>query len=282
MNSILVLFIVLALVMIGCMKLTTPADTYPGPRDTIHYGYYGDMAFQFDETKDHVNTVWIASWDGHPMSWADSVFLRTAQASVAGKKVVIMMTNDTYVNGKFNYNVLLELEDLLTKLSGTDYPSSVVALYPQDEPDYNGIPADEVVKGNAAIRTTLAKFSKFKNLPLAVFYTGQELYPGIESYDWVGFDEYDAGEKALGAKYRRMVARLRDDQRTMIIPGGCDKWRQDPRPFVDFALKNPRVIAVVPFIWIDQADSTNPDVGLGIRSNGLKELYRDAGLTLIQ
>lgn len=282
MNSLLILAIIAVLILVGCYGGTSKDSAFNGPRDVVYYGYYGDLALQFEETKDHVNTVWIASWDRHPLSWADSVFQRTAQASVAGKKIVIMMTNNTYIKGKFNHMVLLELEDLLTKLSGTDYAESVVALYPQDEPDYAGISAEEVVKGNAAIRDTLSKFSKFKNLPLAVFYTGQETYPGIESYDWVGFDEYDAGARALGAKYNRMVERLRSDQRTMIIPGGCDKWRQDPRPFVDFALNNPRVVAVVPFIWIDNADPSNPDVGLGIRSNGLKELYREAGLTLQQ
>ena len=257
-------------------------DEYSGARDTIHYGYYGDMAFQFEETKDHINTTWIACWDRHPLSWADCMFQRIAQASVAGKKSVIMMTNDTYIDRKTNYKAIEELDGLLFKLSGTDYLKDVVAIYPTDEPDGSGISPDEIAKTNNAIRNVLSKYPLLKNTALAVFYTGSEKYPGIQYYDWVGFDEYHAGEKALGAKYNRLVSKLRPDQRTMIIPGGCDKWRQDPRPFVDFALTNNRVIAVVPFIWIDQADSTNPDVGLGIRSNGLKEIYKEAGLTLIQ
>lgn len=280
MNAILIVLILVALVAVGCMKMTE-GDLYPGPRDTIHYGYYGDMAFQYDEVKDHVNTVWIAAWDRHPQSWVDCVYDRVVQASKDGKKSVVMMTTGTYTDDRrFNENVLQELQQLFDKLNAAGVLKDVVAVYPTDEPDGSEISSEEIAKGNAAIRGVMAKHPALKNTALAVFYTGSEKYPGIEYYDWVGFDEYHKGEKVLGAKYKRMVSRLRDDQRTMIIPGGCDKWRQDPRPFVDFALSNPRVVAVVPFIWIDNAAPGNDDVGLGIRSNGLSELYREAGLTL--
>ena len=281
MNLALFLLILIMLAIIAYLKLSFK-DPYTGPRDSIYFGYYGDMAYQLEETKDHINLAWVAAWDRHPQSWVDCMFERITQASIAGKKSVIMMTNDTYVNHKLNSNALQELDELLFKLKDTDCLKDIAAIYPVDEPDYNGIPADEMAKGNAAIRSILAKYPALKNTALAVFYTGHEKYPGIEHYDWVGFDEYGAGEKALGSKYKRMVSKLRSDQRTMIIPGGCDKWRQDPRPFVDFALANPRVVAVVPFIWIDQADPSNPDIGHGIRSNGLKEIYKEAGLTLIK
>lgn len=279
MVNLLILLAVAAVITVGCMRLFYK-DEYTGPRDTIHYGYYGDMAFQFEETKDHINTAWIACWDRHPLTWADCMFQRVAQASVAGKKSVIMMTNDTYIDRKLNYKALEELDELLLKLSGTDYLKDVVAIYPTDEPDGSEISPDEIAKTNNAIRNIMSKYPALKNTALAVFYTGSEKYPGIQYYDWVGFDEYHIGERALGAKYNRMVNKLRPDQRTIIIPGGCDKWRQDPRPFVDFALTNNRVVAVVPFIWIDNAAPGNDDVGLGIRSNGLKELYKEAGLAL--
>lgn len=281
MVNLVILVVVVAIITVGCMRLISK-DDYAGPRDTIHYGYYGDMASQFEETKDHVNTVWLACWDRFPLSWADCMFERIAQASVSGKKSVVMMTNDTYLDRKLNYKALEELEELLFKLSGTDYLKDIIAIYPTDEPDGSEISPDEIAKTNNAIRNIMSKYPALKNTALAVFYTGSEKYPGIQYYDWVGFDEYHIGERALGAKYNRMVNKLRPDQRTMIIPGGCDKWRQDPRPFVDFALTNNRVVAVVPFIWIDNAAPGNDDVGLGIRSNGLKDLYKEAGITLAQ
>lgn len=281
MNLALFLLILVMLAVIAYLKLSFK-DPYAGPRDSIYFGYYGDMAYQLEETKDHINLVWIAAWDRHPQSWVDCMFERIIQASIAGKKSVIMMTNDTYVDRKLNSKALEELDDLLYKLSGTNYLKDVVAIYPTDEPDGSEITSDEIAKTNSSIRNIMGKYPALKNTALAVFYTGSEKYPGIQYYDWVGYDEYHKGEKALGAKYNRMVSKLRMDQRTMIIPGGCDKWRQDPRPFVDFAQANPRVVAVVPFIWIDQADPSNPDVGHGIRSNGLKEIYKEAGLTLIK
>lgn len=67
MNTLLII-VVAVVIIAGCAKYLQPKDPYSGPRDTIHYGYYGDMAFQFEETKDHVNTVWIAAWDRHPLA----------------------------------------------------------------------------------------------------------------------------------------------------------------------------------------------------------------------
>lgn len=280
MNLILLALIVLAVCALIYLKLTF-RDPYPGIRDKIYYGYYGDMSSQYDEVKDHVNTVWIAAWDSHPQTWVDCVYDRVVQASKDGKKSVVMMTTNTYIDRRFSDHVLVELKELFNKLNAAGILKDVVAIYPTDEPDGSNITSSEIKKGNDAIRSVMLRYPSLRNTALAVFYTGSEQYPGIEYYDWVGFDEYHKGEKVLGAKYKRMVSKLRVDQRTMIIPGGCDKWRQDPRPFVDFALSNPRVVAVVPFIWIDNAAPGNADVGLGIRSNGLKELYKEAARTVV-
>lgn len=284
MNTAILLVLIVAAILAGCAKFAFSGDdNYTGPRDKVHYGYYGDLSFQYDEVKDHVNTVWIAAWDRYPKSWVDCVYDRVVQASEGNKKSVIMMTTGTYTDDRlFNYHVLQELDELFTKLDTAKQLNNIVAIYPTDEPDGSDIPSEEIAKGNAAIRNVMVKYPDLKNTALAVIYTGSEKYNGIQYYDWVGFDEYRKGDAVLGAKYRRLLTRLRSDQRTILVPGGCDKWRQDPRPFVDFALNNPRVTAIVPFIWIDNAAAGNEDVGLGIRSNGLAELYREAGLTLMQ
>lgn len=256
-------------------------DTFSRPRGPLYYGYYGDTATQYDEVKDHVNLVWIAAWDRDPKSWVDAQFDRIKQAAEDNKQVVIMMTNYAYLNAKINYPALDELDQLLARLDKAGLIKHVSAIYPVDEPEPQGITTEEILRCNTLIRAQLSKYPGAKDIALAVFYTGAENYVGIAYYDWVGFDEYHVGTRALAAKYGRMVKLLREDQRTMIIPGGCDKWRQDPRPFVDFALKNSRVVALVPFIWLDNADPGNTDVGLGIRSNGLAQIYREAGLSII-
>lgn len=280
MVATIIALVLVGIITFGCMNIKTQ-DVYSNPRDKIFYGYYGDMEFQYNEVKDHVNMIWIAAWDRHPRSWVDVVYERIIQAANDGKKSVVMMTTNTYIDGRFSDHVLKEIDELFQKLDEKNALANIIAIYPTDEPDGSEIASEEIAKGNAAIRSVMDKYPALKDTALAVFYTGSEKYPGIEYYDWVGFDEYHKGEQVLGAKYRRMLTKLRPNQRTMIIPGGCDKWRQDPKPFVDFALENPRVIAVVPFIWIDNAAPGNNDVGLGIRSNGMTEKYRQAGLTLI-
>lgn len=269
-----------SVILVACSQ-NIDKDTYDGPRDKIYYGYYGDMSYQLEETKDHVNVVWIAAWDRYPLSWADCVFQRIAEASVAGKKSIVMMTNETYVDGKLNPKALQELNELFFKLSGTDYLKDVVAIYPTDEPDGSNFSSEEIQKTNDAIRNVMKNYPALKNTALAVIYTGSEKYPGIEFYDWVGFDDYKQGSFVLGGMYNRLANKLRPDQRTILVPGGCDKWRQDPEPFADFALTHNRVVAVVPFIWIDNAAPGNPNVGLGIRSNGMKDAYKKAALRLI-
>lgn len=280
MVATIIALVLVGIITFGCMNIKTQ-DAYSNPRDKIFYGYYGDMEFQYNEVKDHVNMIWIAAWDRYPRSWVDVVYERIIQAANDEKKSVVMMTTNTYIDGRFSDHVLKEIDELFQKLDEKNALANIIAIYPTDEPDGSEIASEEIAKGNAAIRSVMDKYPALKDTALAVFYTGSEKYPGIEYYDWVGFDEYHKGEQVLGAKYRRMLTKLRPNQRTMIIPGGCDKWRQDPKPFVDFALENPRVIAVVPFIWIDNAAPGNNDVGLGIRSNGMTEKYRQAGLTLI-
>ena len=278
MITITILIIIAALTMFAYHRyMPYHGDKFPGTRQTLYYGYYGDQALQYNEVKDHVNLVWIAAWDRHPQTWVDCQFDRITQAAQDNKRVVIMMTNHAYLNAKINQPALDELDQLMDRLNQADLIKHVVAIYPVDEPEPQGITTEEIMQCNSLIRSMLKKYPGTRDIALAVFYTGSEDYVGIEHYDWIGFDEYHVGTRALAAKYGRMVERLRNDQRTMIIPGGCDKWRQDPKPFVDFALKNPRVIALVPFIWIDNADPGNTDLGQGIRSNGMAELYRAAG-----
>lgn len=280
MTTLLVILLVAIAVLILARWYVFKPDSYTGGREKLYFGYYGDTAQQYDEVEDHVNLVWIAAWDRHPKTWVECQFERTVQAAQDGNHVVIMMTNNTYVNNQLNLAALDELDELFKKLSATPYLKHIAAVYPVDEPDGSNIDSAEIERVNSSIRTIMMKYPELDKTALAVFYTGSEKYPGIEYYDWVGFDEYHHGTRVLGAKYRRMLQRLRNDQRTMIIPGGCDKWRQDPRPFVDFALSNPRVIAVVPFIWLDNAAPENTDVGLGIRSNGLSGLYRESGRSI--
>jgi hypothetical protein len=60
----------------------------------------------------------------------------------------------------------------------------------------------------------------------------------------------------------------------MVVAGGADPWRQDPACFEARAHGDAQVAAIVGFIWQDFVDR---GVGAGVRSNGLRRLYCEAG-----
>jgi hypothetical protein len=128
-----------------------------------------------------------------------------------------------------------------------------------------------VIEANKALRAVAAEFIELKNVPLAVIYSERGSRPGISSYDWVGIDAYAMGSKILGKPYAKLRKLLTSKQRLLLVPGGADPWREDPAPYFKRAASDPKLVGVVAFLWFDNAA---PDVGLGIRSNGLAAKYR--------
>jgi hypothetical protein len=136
----------------------------------------------------------------------------------------------------------------------------------------------EIRTVNAMVRMVAAEFPELSGVNLAVIY-GDRGMPGIGSYDWVGFDKYDEHEAIFcDGRYDDLKAELRADQRIILVPGGASPWKQDPAPFYNKAVSDTQVLAIVPFIWQDNAA---PGVGAGIRSNSTKPRYIQAG-TLIK
>ena len=269
----IVAVIIAAFIMQGRKKVPPePAPVFvdpPATRDEILFGYYGDSPTQIAETKDHVNVAMVAGW-GNNIPWADEVIGRVAEASILHLKSMIMMPFGTYTNGQFSMAAFDALTLVFDRLQQLGYLANVVAIYPVDEPELYNISNEEVVAGNKKIRDLMAKYPELKYTALAVIYSNSPNNPGIETYDWVGIDDYSKGASVLASQYTSLVGRLTPEQRTIIIPGGADPWKQDPDAFVNYALNTPQVKLVMPFIWIDNAAT---GVGLGIRSNGMMTAY---------
>jgi len=245
----------------GVIQPAAPART------DLLFGYYGDCPTCALETADHSNLYWAANWAGFPAT-LQSLF----NARAAGFRNIVLAVP------AYESNAELEVRFYLTSLKQAGYLVNIAALYPIDEPDVHGKTEDQVLATNAMLRRVMADYPELAATRLAVIYGANSTFPGVASYDWVGFDDYSHGCSALGAPYAAMKGRLRADQRILVVPGGADPWRQDPACFIARANADPQVVAVVAFIWFDSWGGT---LNLGIRSNPTKKLYCEAGRRIV-
>jgi hypothetical protein len=259
----------------------TPPPVVGPPRADLYFGYFGNDDSSIAETAGHVNLEFEMGW-GDPSTPAarqtisDRHVERIAAAHAAGVDAVVLGVDYLMYSGNQYRDGRVELRALFTQLQYANLLHNVVAIYPIDEPDNAGVSEVTIIQVNADIRAVMAEFYELRDAKLAVIY-GQEGHntPGISAYDWAGFDDYDRGQSIfVNGEYIDFRARLNDQQRVIIVPGGADKWRTDPHEFSAKAQNDPKVIAVVPFIWLDNAGGSN---WAGIRSNGMKHVYCVAG-----
>ena len=228
------------------------------PRKDLLYGYYGGCPQCLDETKGHINLYHVTHWDGDGI--AD---MQRAKAFGIG---VMLDLPEAYQSEA-------AVRARLQTLQALDLLGNIKAIYPIDEPDAAGISAERIGFVNAMVRRVAAEFNL--DVPLAVTYSALFTWPGIQYYDWVGFDNYDANIFTNG-DYARLKSVIRADQRILLVPGGADKWRQDPSPYLAKAQQDLQVVAIIAFIWRDNADPKN-GAHAGIRSNGMAKAYCSTG-----
>jgi hypothetical protein len=252
---------------------STPAPQPPSAlRTDLLFGYYGAVNETIPEVAGHVNLAWVMGW-GSNGAWLENVATQLTQARQHGIRHIVLGIPQAY-NASAESDVRYVFESLVVRGLLDD----IVALYPIDEPDGAHKSDAQVTAANATLRRVMASFPQLEQTKLAVIYTAGNQRPGIASYDWVGFDDYDRGCIALDNGYPALKAQLRPDQRLMIVPGGADPWRQDPACFFAKAQLDQQVIAIVPFIWFDNwEDITKAGGTKGIRSNGMANVYCIAG-----
>ena len=263
-----------AIALVACNegKSPEPAQTGPLPqppaqsRPGLLYGYYGSMHDQVAETANHVNLQWVSPW-GNLMP-LDNVIARLTEARAWGIPRVVLDVPMAY-----EVDAEVKTRAFFASLHAAGFiDSRISALYPVDEPDLHGKSAEEVIAANAMLRRVAAEFPFIANVPLAVIYTGRMEWPGIETYDWIGFDDYDRKEGVLSnATWQDLKRRLRPEQRILLVPGAhqCDQVA----PFYAKAQEDPQVLAIVAFIWFDAWDQRSP----GLRSLPCRASYEDVG-----
>lgn len=262
----------IALVIAGCNEgdSTPPAPSTPAPvstpapaRTDLLGGYYGTWDNQIAETQDHTNVQWAGPQWGTRDVYSN-VIVRLQEARAANVRCVFLDVTMSYIGEE-------AVRAYFTRLHEAGViDSRICALYPEDEPDLSGRTADEVVAANATVRKVAKDFPFIANIPIATIYTCTRGFPGVESVDWVGCDHYDDGARVIERRYPALKARLRPEQRLILVPGGhqCD----DIATFYDYAQRDAQVVAIVPFIWFDGWEKGKQ----GVRSLPCRASYIDA------
>jgi hypothetical protein len=238
----------------GNNETTTPPTT---SRSNLYYGYYGSGPTQYEATKDHINILFEATWNGTSPIISDlqlSSLPTILQTPIYDAPTLIAFFTTLHQAGVLRY---------------------VVALYPYDEPDVNGWTDQQVTATIQMQKTVAAMFPELAGVKFAVIYGPGSNRPGIASYDWAGFDDYNAGAGAVGQELDSFETLLTPEQRVIIIPGGADPWRQDPAAFFNRAQADPKVLILLPFLWVNYSG------GEGIGDNGEAPLYRQYGLAIV-
>lgn len=232
----------------------------------LAFGYYGSNLLQLEETRDHVSFHWVMGWGGFP----EQVSLLTA-LSGSGKRIVLGCLDW--------YKDEAKTIETFQNLSAMGLLQNIWCLYPIDEPDVAGRSEEEVILKNTRLRAACQAFPELRSSKLGVFYGPNRNYPGLSSYDLVGFDHYGV-DIFSGDEFTDFRARTGDSQKIWVIPGASDPWRDSGSSFVQASNLYPEIGAIVPFLWLDNADPAN-GIGLGIRSNGLASTYRALGTKLL-
>lgn len=256
----------------GSQPVTGPITPAPPLRADLLFGYYGGCVTDVVEEAPHVNFYWATGWCSSSGTWFIDMAAELTAAKGAGIRNVVLALWPNMVWGP---NAQAEATFQFQRLAaaGALQGFDTIAIYPQDEPDVNGYADADVTAAATAMRVAMKGIPELAAAKLAVIYNCRTTSPpGIASFDWVGCDDYGSGCKAASAIEG---FGLTDAQRAMVVPGGADPWRQDPACFLSYAEGHIKVVAIVPFIWQTAAGHT------GIRENGVRPLYCQAGRTVL-
>ena len=169
------------------------------------------------------------------------------------------------------------------QLRGLGVLGSIIALY-FDEPDLNNrVSAEGVRAVNKVLREVSAEFGISPKL--ATFYTKGHTYPGIETYDWVGFDHFEEGARIFtNGDYEKLQAAIRatnKDIKIMLAVSCVDPWQTDPTQFFNKAQQDSQVVAIMVFAWPSGNEAGHASGwGAGCRANGKTSAYKAMGMRI--
>lgn len=274
----LVISILSALILSACIfGSPRDIDIPPAPQRTdLLYGYYGTMHAQASETKNHVNVLWEAKFQGLEKA-ADNM-------TEAAMPTILDVANEVMVkfqpagrNYRYNPQAEQNLTVLFDYFRQRDVLKYVYALVPIDEPNTNAENAAELQKALDMMHTVAARYPELIAVKYATIYAAKpQPYELKEQFDLIGVDDYEVkSEIFANGTYAELIRDILPHQKTMLLPGGA--FGQDPTPFLNFANGNPEVGALIPFTWLDPMQAADQWVGIGNDNNPLKARYVEIG-----
>ena len=281
MNNIVLVAIIAALLYLGIVLWKRLRSPYMPPkpktlRNDLLYGYYGRNDNQCIETAGAVNLAIEMLWDG-----IDATIKRIRRQPV---QTILGVTSACWIDNKkprSESEAKVILRDILDKLRSEGVIDKVIGFYPIDEPDLWGASDADVKSVCKMIRSVCKDYPDLGGTLMVCCYSKSGVFPGLSEFDWVGVDDYPEDSNMLvGAPFLDLRSSLREDQRIFLIPGGCDPFRNNPEAFRRFAHSDPKVVAIIPFLWIDYNDPQGK-FQKGIRSNGMDTVYRKLGAEIV-
>ncbi len=267
MKLIHILAILLTILMNGCgggtgsnneTPTNPPPPTYFGG---VHYGYFITVPEQLDAVKGHTDVIMLPQYGFKMGSHTYTEDFRKAHAN--GLKVILEVNQFMYKQGICKFDPF-NLQAFMDDLKSQGWLTDIIGFYPLDEPDLNSNET-EVISCNTQLRSFLTQHypelaqSKF----LVIYY---QAWPGIQTYDWIGTSICKDCDFVADVP-------LTSSQQLILIPYGANPWHKHPQKAVDYAKTHGNVALVMPFLY----DGWGPD---GIRNNGLRTEYCEAGKTL--
>lgn len=254
----------------------------------------GSSVSSITETGPHINMVHTAGWgdtstpSGRLAIMNDVVWqLREARrlgvaASMVSTSFLVFRGDGQWGNnGPFDVapaaEAIAELRTFFDLLRSNGVIQRVAALFVVDEPRFaDGVEITEQETELAAAlnRQVMAEYYPLKGAKLSVNYE-KDKYVATHAFDWLGVDDYAAGEGVLTGAYQALKSQLDlSRQKTILVPGGANGtyWTPVlPWAFLNTLLNDPDAVLMMSFLWFDR------DAGLGIRSNGMRIPYCQVG-----
>lgn len=274
-----------------CEKLGCNTPPPPSPNQNLLMCYFGTQDGQMAATAAHVNAAHIGSWgDWNPGPGRElliSECVRFAKDAVNHGVDKLIFTLDfcilTPTNPRHRLPDDVAVNNLIVfcdRLRAEGLIDKVIGWYPMDEPNIPevGLSAADCAWACARCRDVTCHYTvggggHAENAkPMITTYAQRNgHYDGIESFDWVGIDNY-GNQIFENGMYAGLVAQLNSKQKTTVVPGGSNPWREDPMYYYAHVVTDPKCAMIMPFAWFP---SDGPNQGIGF--NGMQPQYDDVG-----
>jgi hypothetical protein len=239
---------------------STACQVLAGASNLRYFGFYGSSMFwldkpsYFDDVTGFTNLAWIhagaSSGDiAYIVQELEKVRSRGQQAMIA--------TIYVDADGKDDFQWDTHWAAVSEAIQPYYDSGNILGFYLADD-TWRNIPGDEVLHRLATVK------ARFPGTITAAIFVRPDLVYAPSGLDWIGLEMYGAQTQATWQSWLDQVTpTLSPTQKLILVPGsystnlgcvgstdpGCDDVNFMIEPVLRLATNNPRVAAIVPFLW---------------------------------